>query len=283
MNPDPDVPIAWVTGAGGLIGNAVAATCPANAPWRVRALTRPDLDLSDGAAVGALFRRERPQVVIHCAARSRSPACQADPAGAFRDNVDTTLRLADLAAGRPFVFLSTDLVFDGRRGGYREEDPVGPLSVYAETKVRAEEALRGRGGVLVIRTSLNHGTSPTGDRAFNEDAAAAWRAGRELRLFTDEFRNPIGAVETARVVWDLLLGGATGWWHVAGSERLSRWEIGCLLAARHRGGPAPIVPASLAEYTGAPRAPDTTLDCARVEGWLGRRLPRYSEWLAANP
>ena len=105
MNPDPDVPIAWVTGAGGLIGNAVVATCPADAPWRVRALTRSDLDLSDGVAVVALFRRERPQVVIHCAARSRSPACQADPAGAFRDNVDTTLRLADLTAGRPFVFL----------------------------------------------------------------------------------------------------------------------------------------------------------------------------------
>ena len=84
----------------------------------------------------------------------------------------------------------------------------------------------------VIRTSLNGGTSPTGDRGFNEQMRRAWQAGQTLRLFTDEFRSPIPAVVTARAVWELAARDRPGLYHVAGSERLSRWQIGQLLAAR---------------------------------------------------
>src|SRR2546430_717015 len=93
----------------------------------------------------------------------------------------------------PLVFLSTDLVFDGKKGNYVETDPVHPLSVYADTKVRAEPYVLAQPNHVVVRTSLNAGHSPTGDRAFNEEMRKAFAAGRTLSLFEDEFRCPIPA------------------------------------------------------------------------------------------
>lgn len=247
------------------------------------ALTRDRLDLADSAAVRAEFRRQRPGLVIHCAALSKSPECEAKPALARQLNVEVTALLAGLAAEIPLFFLSTDLVFDGRAGNYDESAAVNPLSVYAETKVAAEQVLRANPRHTVIRTSLNGGVSPTGDRGFNEQMRRAWQAGQTLRLFTDEFRSPIAAEVTARAIWELAGQGATGLYHIAGRERLSRWEIGELLAARWPHLEPVIEATSLKEYASAPRAPDTSLNCAKAQALLSFRLPGLAEWLAAHP
>jgi len=275
---------AWITGAGGLIGNTLVQTAATHAPaWKPRGLTRVMLDLTDFSATRRLFAREQPALVIHCAALSKSPACQANPQLAHLLNVEVTRQLVELAADLPFVFFSTDLVFDGRRGNYVEGDSVNPLSVYAETKAAAETIVARHSRALIVRTSLNGGTSPTGDRGFNEELRRAWQTGRTVKLFTDEFRSPIAAVETARAVWQLIAVGATGICHVAGSERLSRWQIGRLLADRWPQLHPQIEPGSLRDYQGAPRPPDTSLNCARAETLRGAPLPGFTDWLAAHP
>lgn len=276
--------VIWVTGAGGLIGSYLVRTAPAGPqPFRVRALTRQDLDLCDFHAVERSFRQERPSHVLHCAALSRSPACEANPALARQVNAAATAHLAELCGGSGLVLLSTDLVFDGKRGNYPETAPVNPLNIYGETKVEAEQTTLRGGGNLVIRTSLNAGVSPTADRGFNEEIRRAWRAGRELCLFTDEFRSPIGAEVTARAIWALVLRGATGLYHVAGTERLSRWQLGERLAARWPELNPRLRPGSLRDYRGAPRASDTTLQCAKVQALLPFPLPKFSQWLGTQP
>ncbi len=84
----------------------------------MRALTRDHLDLLDFDAVRREFQQDKPQLVIHCAALSTVTGAQANPGLARRVNVEVTQLLAELAADIPFVFLSTDLVFDGRKGNY---------------------------------------------------------------------------------------------------------------------------------------------------------------------
>ena len=270
----------WVTGAGGLIGHQLIATAPGSVPGVTAIpLVRAQLELTDRAAVADRFRADRPAAIIHSAALSRSPACQADPALARQLNVEVTRQLAELAMEIPFVLLSTDLVFDGRQGNYAEDDAVGPLSVYAETKVAAEEIARAHPCHLIVRTSLNYGTSPTGDRSFAEELAHAWRAGRTTPLFDDEFRCPIAAIETARAIWGVLRQGVVGTFHVAGRERLSRWQIGQLVAARHPELKALIVTSSLKTFQGAPRPADVSLDCTKAERALGHPLPKFTEWL----
>jgi dTDP-4-dehydrorhamnose reductase len=268
----------------GLIGGYIFQLLPELLPdARVIGLTRRDLDLADAGAVEAAFARDTPDLVIHCAGLTRTPECEVQPALARKLNVEVTAHLAELTAGSKLVFMSTDRVFDGRSGPYVESAPVNPTDVYGRTKAEAEELVLRHPGHMVIRTSLNGGTSPTGDRGFNEQMRRAWAEGKELSLFVDEFRNPVHAGITARAVCELALAGCAGIYHVAGSERLSRWEIGVLLAKRWPQLNPRTRPASLAEFQGPARAPDLELDCRKASGHLSFPLPGFSDWLAANP
>ena len=275
-------PLAWITGANGLIGNYLVQTAPQFAPrWRVRAVARADFDLLDFAAVEREFLKDKPQLVIHCAAITVVSEAQKNPVLARRVNVEVTQLLAELAAEIPFVFFSTDLVFGGRKGNYAETDALNPLHVYGETKVAAEEIVLKNPHHLVVRTSLNYGQSLSGNRAFNEQLRRSLQqAGHGMKLFTDEFRCPIPVVETARAVWELVQKNCAGIYHVAGAEKMSRYQIGELLV---KGWPeiTAVIEAGLAkDFPGAPRSLDTSLDLAKVQKVLSAPLPGLNGWLA---
>jgi dTDP-4-dehydrorhamnose reductase len=281
MKPDPEV--VWVTGASGLIGHELVRLAPEFArSWRVRGQTRATIDLLDFAAVRRRFEEESPRLVIHCAALTHTPSCEKDPELAHRLNVEVTALLAELARDIPFVFFSSDLVFDGRAGNYDETAPVNPLNVYGRSKAAAEKIVLANPKHTVVRTSLNGGTSLTGDRGFNELLRRAVESGQTVTLFTDEFRCPIPAVETARAVWELAARNRPGLYHVAGAERLSRWQIGQLLTPLWPRLHPRIEPGSVADFRGAPRAPDTSMNCAKVQELLSFPLPRLSAWLEAH-
>lgn len=271
--------LAWITGAAGLIGNYLVKTAPAS--WTARGLSRADLDLLDFDAVTALFDKEKPALVIHAAAMSKNPQCDANPELAARVNTEATKFLSELASNIPFIFFSTDLIFDGLKGNYIETDSPNPLSVYAKTKVRAEEAVLRNPRHTIIRTSLNAGHSLTGNRSFNEEMRAAFKSGREMSLFADEFRCPIPAEVTARAIWEVV--GQPGIFHLCGPERLSRAEIGELLASNHPALSPKIVRGTLRDYKGSPRSPDTSMNCAKIQSKLSFPLPRFTDWVRAQP
>jgi dTDP-4-dehydrorhamnose reductase len=276
---------AWITGANGLIGHYLTQAAPVGASHlRVRALTRADFDLLDFARVETEFRQAKPQLIIHCAAITVVSEAQKNPALARRVNVGITQFLAELAADIPLVFFSTDLVFDGRKGNYIETDATNPLTIYGETKVAAEDIVLKNPRHLVVRTSINAGPSPSGNRAFDEQLRRAMQsAGQGMKLFIDEFRCPIPAAETARAVWELVEKNCAGIYHVAGAEKLSRLEIGKLLIPRWPEIQTEIQSGSAKDFPGPPRALDTTLDISKVQKVLSRPLPKFSDWLAANP
>jgi dTDP-4-dehydrorhamnose reductase len=283
MTSLPAPKTVWITGAGGLIGSHLVRTAPQSVHGiSAVGLTRARFDLTDLPAVRDAFRQSPPDAVIHCAALSKTTDCEVNPVLARNVNVDVTRFLAELAADIPFLFFSTDLVFDGRVGDYDESAPVNPMSVYAGTKVEAEQLVLRNPRHSVIRTSLNGGESARG-HAFNEELRQAWKSGRSLRLFSDEFRSPIPAVVTARAVWELLISAPPGVYHVAGSERLSRWEIGRLIAARWPQLNPGIEPASLREHHGVARCPDTSLNSSKAQHLLSFPLPRWSDYLAQHP
>lgn len=283
-------PRVWITGAAGLIGGELLRSAPAAV--EAVAVVRGDVDLTDAAAVRRRHASDAPAVVVHCAGLTRSPACQQDPATAWRLNRDVVRTLVALCPPGSLLSFSTDLVFDGRKGGYVESDAPNPLSVYAETKVAGEQEVLGGKGHVVVRTSLNYGFSAAGDRSFNEEMVAAARKGGRFRLFTDEFRCPIPAVVTARAVWDLVgsmlahpVGSPSrpkGIYHLAGAERLSRWEIGNVLSEAHPELQGRLDPGSLKDYQGAPRPADTSMCCDRIAPFLSETLPGFSDWLRAR-
>ena len=236
----------------------------------------------DTAAVRELFLKEKPAAVVHCAALSRFTTCEAEPALAKKANVDMTRELVALAWDIPFLFFSTDLIFDGSKGDYVEEDQPNPLSVYGRTKAAAEDVVREHPQHTIVRISLTGGHSPRGDRGFNEEMKNAWREGKTLKLFRDEFRCPSSADVIAHAVWDLVSKAARGTFHLCGAEKLSRLEIGKLLAAKHPELEAKIQATSRKQYNGPPRPPDTSMNCNRAQQFLSFQLPRFSDWLKAD-
>lgn len=240
------------------------------------------VDLADLDRVAAAFRQARPDAVLHAGAAARVADCHREPEQARRVNVDGTARLMGMAeqARARFVLVSTDLVFDGERGNYREDDAPVPLSVYGRTKLEAEQVVLGRPRAAVARCSLMFGPNLCGRPGFFDQMAAALRAGKSLDLFEDEWRTPLSLRAAAQALLALARSDVTGLLHLGGPERLSRLDMGRRLA-EFLGITAPhIIPVSRNSVPAAePRPRDTSLDSSRWRG-LFRKLP-WPDWEAA--
>ena len=276
-------PRAIVTGAAGLIGQYLVKTASRWAPdWEVRGLTRADLDLTDPVAVDRTWQSINPTLVIHCAALSRTRDCEQHPGDAHRINVEATAHLAHLCNGIPFFFLSSGEVFDGKRGWYREGDNATPINVYGRTKLEAELWVLQNPRHAVVRIVLTAGTSQNGDRSFVEDMSRTAKAGKEVTLYADEFRCPLPAGVIARAIWELVDLKLPGLYHLGGSERLSRWEIGQALLPWYPELNGLLVKGSSCDHRGTPRPIDLSLNCDKIQGLLSFRLPGFREWLAGR-
>jgi dTDP-4-dehydrorhamnose reductase len=221
------------------------------------------VDLADADGVAATFREARPSIVFHAAAIASVAECFRDQARATRVNARGTAVLAELAAEARarLLFVSTDLVFDGEKGWYKETDTPSPLSVYGRTKVDAERAVQSVASSVIVRMSLMYGPTLVDRPSFFDQQVAAFRDRRPITLFDDEWRTPLDFPTAARALVAIGRGDCVGMIHVGGPERLSRLEMGQRLAIHMRADSSLIVPAQR-NLTGlAERRPrDTSLD-----------------------
>jgi dTDP-4-dehydrorhamnose reductase len=246
-----------VTGASGYIGGRVVelalADWEVHAQWRSRqpppGAVGHRLDLADHAAFAALVRGTRPDVVLHAA---YDTAAGGEPNLLWSRNVFAATR----EAGTRLVFMSTDLVFDGRRGWYREDEPPNPTLEYGAWKAQMEREALDQGGV-VVRTSLVWGLEPVADTV-EKLVLQPLRSGQTPRLFDDEWRTP---TEVHDLAGALLRAGELRErcvLHFSGPERLSRLELGRMIAEHFGFDPALLPPFRRAEI--APSRPaDTSL------------------------
>ncbi|HMF85541.1 MAG TPA: NAD(P)-dependent oxidoreductase [Nitrospiraceae bacterium] len=276
-------PRAIITGAAGLIGQYLVKTAPRWAPDRdMQGLTRADLDLTDRANVERTWQSIKPNAVIHCAALSRTKDCEQDPEQARRINVEATAYLAQLSRDIPFIFLSSGEVFDGRTGWYGETDEPNPINVYGQTKLEAERAVLQNPRHTVVRIVLTAGISETGDRSFVEDMCRTVKAGKDVTLYADEFRCPLPAGVIARVIWELVDCEQPGLYHLGGSDRLSRWEIGETLLPWCPELKGHLMKGSAWNHVGSPRPADLSLRFDKIQSLLSFRIPGFRGWLAGR-
>ncbi|RME58162.1 MAG: NAD(P)-dependent oxidoreductase [Caldilineae bacterium] len=287
-------PTLLVTGATGFLGlHVIAAARPR---WRVaatyyntrrrdaeRALAGCDhgrIDLTDYRDVRDMLDAVQPTVVLHLAALADPNYCEQHPNESLRVNVEAACNLAGLCADRdiPFIFTSTDLVFDGLHAPYKEEDPPAPISIYGEHKALAEQGVLERHELaLVCRMPLMFGFATLGRRTFFQNMVAAFRTGQTLTLFVDEFRTPVSGAVAAQGL--LLVAGSgldedvnpdglervTGFLHLGGRERVSRYNMGLLLAELLDVDPSLAEPVSARDVpVVAARPPDVSLDSSRA-------------------
>lgn len=272
-------PVLMLTGATGFLGRRLLLGLAG--AWRVVAASRsaegPDavtLDLVDLDSVARAFRGIRPAAVVHAGAIADPDACEREPELARQINVEAVKVLAALCAKAKarLVHFSTDLVFDGEKGRYREGDAAQPLSAYGSGKLESEDAaLRFCPGSVVLRVSNCYGR-PLGARTcFVDHLHANLTAGRPVPGFTDQWRTSTAADQLPEVVRRLLADpDLAGVFHWGGADRTTRYET-ALAFCRVMGYDERLVhPARAADKRFlAPRPRDASLDSSRLAAALG--------------
>jgi dTDP-4-dehydrorhamnose reductase len=239
------------------------------------------IDLTHSDLVTAKLDEIAPDAIIHTAAASSPNFCQTHPETSARINIGASRLLAKICADAkiPFVFTSTDLVFDGTKAPYLETDPVSPLNIYGEQKVAAEhEILQTYPQATICRMPLMFGMAPPTASSFLQPWLQALTNQQTLQLFVDEFRTPVSATTAARGLL-MALDGSSGILHLGGKERISRYEFGRLLAEVFEFDRSLLSPISQRDLPmAAPRAADVSLDSTKAIA-LGYELPTLRQEL----
>lgn len=253
-----------LTGGSGQVGRAFGDLAAAKG-HQVVAPSHPGLPLEDLAAIPSGVAKANPDWIVHPAAMTDVDACERDPARAHLVNALGAEALAKAAAGRGarMALVSTDYVFDGNKGHYREGDATQPLSHYGRSKLEGERlVMAALPGAIVARTSVVFGPHKNN---FVKWVGRSLRSGTPIKAARDQWVTPTCADDVARQVLTLLEAGETGVWHTAGAERLSRLEMAQRIASFEGLDPAPIQAVAMAELTWlAPRPRDSSLDTSKV-------------------
>ncbi|MFN3386362.1 MAG: SDR family oxidoreductase [Candidatus Thermochlorobacter sp.] len=293
----------FLTGASGLLGGNILRLLGSRPNVEVCAAQRSEtfvippvfsngyetllLDLTSESAVWNVISQWRPDVIIHTAAMTEPAACEWQQDEATRQNILVTRTLTNLAEHfhARLIFISTDLVFDGKKGNYVETDLRHPLSFYGETKMISEDYItKTLEDYAILRTTIMLGYSPRGTRSLNERLMLEVAQLRLPTLFTDEYRSPISVETLAQIVLEFALDAAReakGIFHAVGSERLSRYEIGKKIF-EHFGVPeSSYRAASLDSVVSTPLRPrDCSLDNRKLRTVIKTRIPTIDEVIA---
>ncbi len=179
-----------------------------------------------------------PDAVVHLAAMTDVDGCERDPDIAFRVNRDGARHVAEACAacGAGMLLVSTDYVFDGLSGPYRESDEPNPVNVYGRSKLEGERAaMSAHDRVAVVRISVPFGrVMPGAPHNFVSLLDERLAAGMPVRAVTDQLTTPCWLDELAGLVWAAVRDGIRGIVHYGSSDRISRYDM-ALAIARERG------------------------------------------------
>lgn len=265
-----------VTGASGLLGaNFVFSArelfqltaCYGRNPVRWAGVNTVRIDLKKEPQLAALLESIKPAIIVHFAALTNVDYCEKHPAEAEACNVLISGRLARWASdhGALMVLMSTDSVFNGAKGAYRESDSPSPINVYATSKLAAEQSVRECGSEhIIIRANIY------GWNAQPKVSLAEWILSQlEGKLvtpgFTDVIFSPLLVNTLANIILGLIAKEARGTIHVGSTGALSKFDFARKVANIFGHSEDLIVPIQLAlKPLQAPRPLNTSLISSRL-------------------
>lgn len=190
------------------------------------------LDVTDMKEVRQVLMDARPEVVLQCGAFTHVDGCEENPEESRRINVEGTRNVVNAVRGTgiKYVFFSSDYVFDGRAGPYREEDPTNPIQVYGKHKLEAERIIKSRlARWLIVRVHGVFGWERQG-KNFVQRLVTNLRAGKTATIPNDQFGSPTYAPNLSETLQELVQRDRRGVYHLTGTTVLDRCSFAKLIA-----------------------------------------------------
>jgi len=284
-----------VTGACGLLGQELVKQLSRNPRLDVLATGRDDtppysgvsagytsMDIIDSEAVRRIFVDFSPHIVVNCAAMAHVDGCETEREKCWAANVDAVENMVKLCRthGSKLIQISTDFIFDGLDGPYREDARPNPVNFYGRSKLAAENAVRQMNPDkwAIVRTVLVFGTG----EGLKRTNVGMWivndlSAGKSIRVFTDQHRSPTYNADLANGIERIIRFGRTGVYHISGREYMSLFDFAEAIADAFELDKSLISPVTSDELQlAAARPPKTGFIILKAETELGYR-PRPLE------
>lgn len=231
-----------VTGSNGLLGQKLIDKLRYHTEYELIATSKgenrhPDadgyiyesLDITNSKELNSLFEKYKPYAVIHTAAMTNVDQCESEPELCRQLNVEAVENIIKLAKAQGFyvVHLSTDFIFDGEQGPYKEEDQPNPLSLYGQSKLDAENLFIDSGiEYSILRTIIVYGVAAKMSRSnLVLWAKSALEKGDKINVVNDQFRMPTLAEDLAQACILALDKKAQGIYHISGKDYMSVIEM----------------------------------------------------------
>jgi dTDP-4-dehydrorhamnose reductase len=236
-----------ITGANGFLGyyltdlllkKGLEVTATGKGKCRLPFSSQPgfhylSLDFTDPFSVHDVFEHVKPTVVVHAGAMSKPDECELNQWQCYENNVQGTLNLLANAeeCKSYFLFVSTDFVFSGEEGMYKEDDKTNPVNFYGQSKADAEDAVKEYPCEWsIVRTVLVYGNPVTGKQNLLTIVKDKLEKGETYKVVNDQVRTPTYVGDLAIGISDMIEKKATGIYHLSGEDVLTPYDMACQTA-----------------------------------------------------
>jgi len=276
----------FVTGGSGLLGQRIATVADSKHELILSHNSNPTdntvkCDITNEDEVKNIIKKEDPDVIIHCAAMTNVDLCEDKVQEAYDINGNATGYLAKAAEENDakIIYVSTDFVFDGKNGNYKEEDSVNPLGIYAKSKYEGEVQLQKySSNWAVARVSVLYGWHERMN--FTSWVVDELRKGNQINIVTDQINSPTYADNAAEAMFEIARQDANGIYHTAGNDLISRYDFTRLVAECFDLDESLINPITSDNFIQkAPRPRDSSLNVSKIENELGFKMETCKESL----
>ena len=229
-----------ITGAFGQLGYALQTTLSKNSDYELICTGRNILEGQEGIPIDIrnqvglkeVINSTSPDLVVNLAAMTNVDACEKNPKLAGEINVAGLQHICDSFSGK-IIQLSTDYVFDGKVGPYKEEDQVCPVSIYGKTKLAAEHILLDSNlNNLVVRGNVLYDYSSHTNASFLNWVVLSLKEGKEIKVVEDQYNNPTWTQSMADIIYLCISNDINGIIHWGDADHLSRYDFSKIIAEK---------------------------------------------------
>ena len=252
-------------------------------PFTSGQLEYTSLDFTNNNEVEKILNHHKPDIIIHSGAVSKPDECEQNREAAYLTNVTGTIYLKAAAEkiGCFFIFLSTDFVFDGTKGMYKEEDRTDPVNYYGITKQLAEEQVMNHSNNWsIVRTVLVYGRPFLNRQNLLTNTAISLRKKDRLKIFHDQVRTPTYVEDLAKAITVIAKTKSSGIFHISGNDILTPFEMAVATAEYLGLDKTLITPVTEKEFEQPARRPlKTGFDISKAKKELGYQPVSFREGL----